>query len=73
MNPLRHPAMLAALMLAGLAASVPAQATKPYLSQHLPNQQQPFRRATVEMLFVLDTTGSMGGMARARRAKSGAS
>ncbi|MEJ7807443.1 MAG: vWA domain-containing protein, partial [Telluria sp.] len=61
MNPLRHPALIAALMLAGLA-SMPAQATKPYFPQNHPNQQQPSRRATVELLFVLDTTGSMGGM-----------
>ena len=69
MNPLRHPALITALILAGLAASMPAQATKPYFSQNPPNQQQPSRRATVELMFVLDTTGSMGGMLEGAKAK----
>ena len=68
MNPLRHPALIAALMLAGLA-SMPAQATKPYFPQHPQNQQQPSRRATIELLFVLDTTGSMGGMLEGAKTK----
>lgn len=68
MNPLRHPALIAALMLAGLA-SMPAQATKPYFPQHPQNQQQPSRRPIIELLFVLDTTGSMGGMLEGAKTK----
>ena len=68
MNPLRHPALIAALMLAGLA-SVPVQATKPSIPPHAPNQQQHVQRATIELLFVLDTTGSMGGMLEGAKSK----
>ena len=67
MNALRHPALIAALMLAGLA-TLPAQATKPSFPNNQQSQQQP-RRATVELLFVLDTTGSMGGMLEGAQAK----
>lgn len=68
MNRPRHPMLIATLLLAGLAG-LPAQATKPYFPQPLPNQQQPSRRATVELMFVLDTTGSMGGMLEGAKAK----
>ena len=61
MNPLRHPTLFSALMLAVLAA-FPAHATRPYFPQPAANQQQSARRATIELVFVLDTTGSMGGM-----------
>ena len=69
MKSLRHPALIATLMLAGLA-SLPAQA-KPWFpqTQIAPNQQQPARRATIELLFVLDTTGSMGGMLEGAKTK----
>lgn len=68
MKTLRYPALIAALIVAGFATSLPAQATKPYFAQN-PNQQQPSRRATVELLFVLDTTGSMGGMLEGAKTK----
>ena len=68
MNPLRHPTLATALMLAALAA-IPAQATKPYFPQLAANQQQSPRRATIELLFVLDTTGSMGGMLEGAKTK----
>lgn len=68
MNVPRHPMLVAALLLAALAGQQ-AQATKPYFPQHLPNQQQPSRRATVELMFVLDTTGSMGGMLEGAKTK----
>ena len=69
MNPLRHPALIATLILAGVATSLPAHAGKPYFAPDAANQQQPSRRATVELLFVLDTTGSMGGMLDGAKAK----
>ena len=68
MNRLRHPTLVTALMLAALAA-IPAQATKPYFPQAAANQQQGARRATIELLFVLDTTGSMGGMLEGAKTK----
>ena len=70
MKSLRHPALIAMLMLAGLA-SLPAQASKPWFpsTQIAPSQQQPARRATIELLFVLDTTGSMGGMLEGAKTK----
>ncbi|WP_426209556.1 vWA domain-containing protein [Massilia sp. TWP1-3-3] len=68
MNPLRHPALIAAMMLAGFAG-MPAQAAQPHLSQNAPNGQQAARRATIELLFVLDTTGSMGGMLEGAKAR----
>jgi hypothetical protein len=69
MNPLRHHPLLAVLMLAGLAFAMPAQATKPAFVQFPHNQQQLAPQATVELLFVLDTTGSMGGMLEGAKAK----
>ena len=69
MNPLRHPALLASLILASVVINLPAHASKPYFPPDAPNQQQPSRRATVELLFVLDTTGSMGGMLDGAKAK----
>lgn len=80
MNALRHPAqntcrilasqLLAALVLAGLAAA-PAQAFKP---QHAWQQQQQqlqpqAPRPVIELMFVLDTTGSMGGMLEGAKTK----
>ncbi|MDO8439058.1 MAG: VWA domain-containing protein, partial [Telluria sp.] len=61
MSPLRHPALIALLVLAGLA-SLPAGARERYAH---PLSQQPgpaHAAATIELLFVLDTTGSMEGM-----------
>jgi len=71
MNVLRHPALIAAFVLAGLTVQ-PALASPRYpgmLEQarsQLPRQQHP---ATIELLFVLDTTGSMGGMLEGAKAK----
>ncbi len=67
-NPLRHPALIATCMLVGLA-SVPAQASKPHFVPDAPNQQQPSRRPVIELMFVLDTTGSMGGMLEGAKTK----
>jgi Mg-chelatase subunit ChlD len=74
MNALRHTALTAALILAGLALQ-PAQASPRYPG-HLqdqairPTQIPPLQRqATIELLFVLDTTGSMGGMLEGAKAK----
>ncbi|MES2317879.1 MAG: vWA domain-containing protein [Pseudomonadota bacterium] len=66
MNPLRHPALIAALVLAGLIAQ-PAQASpRPYPQGQA---QQQYGRATIELVFVLDTTGSMGGMLEGAKTK----
>jgi Mg-chelatase subunit ChlD len=70
MTPARRPALIAALTAAlfvGGGATIPAGATKPSLPA--PNQQQSAGRATVELLFVLDTTGSMGGMLEGAKSK----
>ncbi|MES2017060.1 MAG: vWA domain-containing protein, partial [Pseudomonadota bacterium] len=69
MTPSRHPALLAALLLAGLAF-VPAQAaTAGYQVQPRTVVGQQHPRATIELMFVLDTTGSMGGMLEGAKAK----
>jgi Mg-chelatase subunit ChlD len=70
MNTPRHPALIAALLLAGLSClSAPAASlAAPVSGRHLVTQQQP-SRATIELLFVLDTTGSMGGMLEGAKAK----
>lgn len=60
MNPLRTTILLSALVLAGLA-SLPAQA-----QQHSHAIQA---RRTIELVFVLDTTGSMGGMLEGAKTK----
>lgn len=69
MNTLRHPVLISALMLAGLAC-LPAQAnrTGPVVPWNQA-QIQPAQRATIELLFVLDTTGSMGGMLEGAKSK----
>jgi Mg-chelatase subunit ChlD len=70
----RHPTLIAALILAGLAC-LPAQASKLVAADKQQSQQsqhsekQVGRRSTVELLFVLDTTGSMGGMLDGAKAK----
>ena len=70
MNTRRYPALFAALILAGLA-SLPAHATQFAAPPVAPNQAQslPGRQATIELMFVLDTTGSMGGMLEGAKAK----
>jgi hypothetical protein len=70
MNARRYPALFAALILAGLA-SLPAHATQFVAPPVAPNQAQslPGRQATIELMFVLDTTGSMGGMLEGAKAK----
>ncbi len=74
MNALRHTALTAALILAGLALQ-PAQASPRYPGNQQdqamrPSQMPPLQRhATIELLFVLDTTGSMGGMLEGAKAK----
>lgn len=70
MNALRYPALYAALVLAGLLV-LPVQAAQTDLQwQHRQQQQQPASaRRTVELMFVLDTTGSMGGMLEGAKAK----
>lgn len=61
MSPLRHPALIAMLVLAGLA-NLPAHARARY-AHPLSQQPRPVHApATIELLFVLDTTGSMEGM-----------
>jgi hypothetical protein len=65
MNPLRHPALLTALMLAGLSM-------QPAWAHHGPNEyqkQSQYAPRTIELLFVLDTTGSMGGMLEGAKSK----
>jgi uncharacterized protein YegL len=59
MNTRSH--LLAALILAGCAC-LPAQATRYQAHGIAPNQQHNPRQPTIELMFVLDTTGSMGGM-----------
>jgi len=70
MNPRRTPGLLAALILAGLT-SLPAHATHFPGPQVAPHQEQslPGRQSTIELMFVLDTTGSMGGMLEGAKAK----
>ena len=74
MNALRHTALTAALILAGLALQ-PAHAAPRYpgnqQDQAMRTSQIPplQRQATIELLFVLDTTGSMGGMLEGAKAK----
>lgn len=67
MNTLRHPALIAMLVLAGLA-SLPAHASPRYLHPSA-QQQQGQAPATIELLFVLDTTGSMEGMIEGAKTK----
>ncbi len=68
MNADRHPVLMTTFLLAALAC-IPAHASKPYFAPDAPNQQQAARRATIELMFVLDTTGSMGGMLEGAKAK----
>jgi uncharacterized protein YegL len=70
MNARRYPGLLAALILAGLT-SLPAHATRFAAPSVAPNQEQslPGRQSTIELMFVLDTTGSMGGMLEGAKAK----
>ncbi|SHH65591.1 Mg-chelatase subunit ChlD [Massilia sp. CF038] len=70
MNARCYPGLLAALILAGLA-SLPAHATRINAPVAVPHQDQsiPGRQATIELMFVLDTTGSMGGMLEGAKAK----
>lgn len=70
MNARRCPGLLAALILAGLT-SLPAHATRFGPPPIAPNQEQalPGKQSTIELMFVLDTTGSMGGMLEGAKAK----
>lgn len=70
MNPRRTTGLLAALILAGLT-SLPAHATRIDGPPVAPHQEQnlPGRQSTIELMFVLDTTGSMGGMLEGAKAK----
>ena len=63
MNALRHPALYATLVLAGLCAPAAHATELQAQAQPRQQQQQPIQaRRTIELMFVLDTTGSMGGM-----------
>ncbi|MFL6659153.1 MAG: vWA domain-containing protein [Massilia sp.] len=70
MHPYRHPTLIATLLLAGMA-NLPAGATE--LVRIVPpaqlQQQAQQTRPTIELLFVLDTTGSMGGMLEGAKSK----
>jgi hypothetical protein len=70
MNARRYSGLFATLILVGLA-SLPAHATQFVAPPVAPHQQQtlPGRQATIELMFVLDTTGSMGGMLEGAKAK----
>lgn len=71
MTPLRNPALTAALMLALLALQ-PAQASPRFpgmSAQAIPPAQQQHGPVVIELLFVLDTTGSMGGMLEGAKSK----
>jgi hypothetical protein len=70
MNALRHPALVAALILAPLALQ-PAIASPRYpgMLEQAANQQQRQGAAVIELMFVLDTTGSMGGMLEGAKAR----
>ncbi len=59
------------LILAGLAAlpALAASPNEPARQRPAAGQQQPAPRATIELLFVLDTTGSMGGMLEGAKAR----
>jgi Mg-chelatase subunit ChlD len=63
MQACRHPVLFAALILAGLATVPgPALAAPQFFQQVQSNR-------TIEMVFVLDTTGSMGGMLEGAKTK----
>ncbi|HEY0062614.1 MAG TPA: vWA domain-containing protein [Telluria sp.] len=70
MNARRYPGLLATLILAGLA-SLPAHAGQLLAAPVGPSQQQSPQgnQATIELMFVLDTTGSMGGMLEGAKAR----
>jgi Mg-chelatase subunit ChlD len=68
MKSLRHPALIAALILSGLA-SLPAHASRLVAPDNQQIAPHIVRRSTVELVFVLDTTGSMGGMLDGAKAK----
>ena len=57
-------ALTAALLLTALA-TFPASAAQPFNQNHNQNQQTPL----IEAVFVLDTTGSMGGLIQAAKDK----
>lgn len=75
MTPLRHPTLTAALTLAltlALPALQPAHASPRFPgmnAQAIPASQQQPGPAVIELLFVLDTTGSMGGMLEGAKSK----
>ena len=66
MNTLRRPALIAALVIAGLC-TLPAHAGA--YDQPSRQQQAYAQRPVIELVFVLDTTGSMGGMLDGAKAK----
>jgi hypothetical protein len=69
---LQRPILFATLLAAGLACSS-AQASPRYPGMHqpwaAPGQQQNAAPAVIELMFVLDTTGSMGGMLEGAKSK----
>lgn len=70
MNALRRPALYATLILAGLSAPAAHASERQPQWQPRHQQQQPVQaRRTIELMFVLDTTGSMGGMLEGAKTK----
>ncbi|MES2321286.1 MAG: vWA domain-containing protein [Pseudomonadota bacterium] len=68
MSPLRHPALITMLVLAGLA-SLPVHASPRYAHPLSQLPKPAHAPATIELLFVLDTTGSMGEMLEGAKTK----